>query len=126
MLGLLPEKEALSEVEKLPKNEYLKDSGVKLANEYAELAERRTVINRKRREDGGGDHRRRNGKVRRGDLKYATKHRIEAIQGSETQVVISIKKKNYAFSHQVIRLGKIHDAGKFIKRNKILGVRFVY
>ena len=38
ILGLLSKKKHLNKVEKLPVNKYLKDSGVKLANKYIELA----------------------------------------------------------------------------------------
>ena len=42
-----PKKKHLSRVEKLPQNQYLKDSGVKLANKYIELAEKKSLINKR-------------------------------------------------------------------------------
>lgn len=90
-----PKKKHLSKVEKLPKNQYLKDSGVKLANKYIELSDRKSVINKRAKTEVISIQNEME-KVEEAILAYAGKHEIETLQGSEMQVIIN-REKGYFF-----------------------------
>ena len=83
-----PKKKHLNKVEKLPVNKYLKDSGVKLANKYIELANKKSLINRHAKIDVEiiQDEME---KVEKAILNYADKHEIETLQGSDMLVTVN-------------------------------------
>ena len=90
-----PKKKHLFKIQKLPKNKYLNESGVKLANKYIKLAEQKSGINRQSRikalvvaEEME--------KVKQAILEYAKKHEIEALNGDGSLVAIN-KTKDYSF-----------------------------
>ena len=82
-------------MEKLPKNKYLKESGVKLANQYVALAKRRSEINKRAKTEVVVVQDEIE-KVEEAILNYAEKQGIEALQGSEMQVIIN-KERGYVF-----------------------------
>lgn len=90
-----PKKKHMFKVAKLPKNKYLKDSGIKLANEYVELAEKKSEINKTARTQSVLIQEEIQ-QVKEAILRYAKKHSVEALQGSEMQVAIN-QKRGYAF-----------------------------
>ncbi|OGH84432.1 MAG: hypothetical protein A2261_00830 [Candidatus Magasanikbacteria bacterium RIFOXYA2_FULL_44_8] len=90
-----PKKKHLSKMEKLPKNKYLKESGVKLANQYVALAKRRSEINKRAKTEVVVVQDEIE-KVEEAILNYAEKQGIEALQGSEMQVIIN-KERGYVF-----------------------------
>ena len=111
-----PKKKHLRKVETLPKNKYLKDGGVKLANKYSELADRRSVINRKAKTEAAIVEKEME-EVAEAILKYAAKHNIEALRGSKTQVVIN-KEKVYALPVKTLDLEKYTKLENLLKGTK--------
>jgi len=83
---LCPKRKHLFKVESLPANKYLKDSGVKLVNAYAELAARR----KKHRDEIVGIEDEME-KVEEAILKYAEREKVEVIRGSDHTLKISEK-----------------------------------
>lgn len=124
-----PKKKHLFKVAKLPKNKYLNDSGVKLSNKYIELAERKSEISRAARtqilliqEEME--------KVEEVILKYIRKHNVEALQGSESRVVINKTKsydfptrssdaENYAILEKILKNSKYWNAVSVINTTKL-------
>ena len=87
---LCPKRKHLYKVAELPVNEYLKDSGVKLVNTYAELTAKKRVHKDKMDEiDAELD------KVKEAVIKYAEKEKVEVIMGSDNKLKISEKQKVY-------------------------------
>jgi RecB family exonuclease len=124
-----PKKKHLFKVSKLPKNKYLNDSGVKLSNEYIELAEKKSKINKASRTQTLLIQEEME-KVEEAILKYAQKHNVEALQGSDSQVVInktsgyefptkSSNVKNYATLETILKDSKYWNAVSVINATKL-------
>ena len=124
-----PKKKHLFKVNKLPKNKYLNDSGVKLSNEYIELAEKKSKISKASRTQTLLIQEEME-KVEEAILKYAQKHNVEALQGSESQVVInkthsyefptkSSNVKNYAVMETILKNSKYWNAISAINATKL-------
>jgi len=111
-----PKKKHLNKVKNLPKNQYLKDSGVKLANKYIELAEKKSVINRQTKTEIMAIQEEME-KVEEAVLNYAEKHEIEALQGSEMQIVIN-REKGYIFPTKSSDLEKYEELENLLKETK--------
>jgi len=111
-----PKKKHLFQIKKLPKNEYLKDSGVKLANKYIELSERKSIINKKAKTEVESLQNEME-KVEEAILKYAEKHKIETVQGSEMQVIIN-KNKDYVFPTKSSDLERYEELENLLKETK--------
>lgn len=82
-----PKKKHLFKVEKLPKNKYLKDDGVKLAKTYIELSTKKSKINKNARTDIIVIEEEME-KVKEAILEYAKKHNVETLHGDSHLVVI--------------------------------------
>lgn len=89
-----PKKKHLFKVKELPKNEYLKDSGVKLAKKYIELSDRRSAINRQAKTEATLIEEE-IAKVEEAILKYGEQHGVETLNSGERVVAIN-KTVNYA------------------------------
>jgi len=111
-----PKKKHLYKVKELPKNKYLKDSGVKLANEYAELAEKRAAIN-KRAKNEVAEIQGEMDKMEEAILKYATDYEIEALQGSDVQVIIN-KEYGFAFPTKSVDSKKYEELELLLRGTK--------
>lgn len=83
-----PKKKHLFKVKELPENEYLKDSGVKLAKKYIELADKRSAINRQARAEAALIEEEMT-KVEAAILKYGEQHGADTLDGGERLVVIN-------------------------------------
>jgi putative RecB family exonuclease len=111
-----PKKKHLSKVEKLPRNQYLKDSGVKLANQYIELAEKKSSIN-KRAKTEASIVQNEIEKVAEAILSYANKHKVEVLQGNDMRVVVN-KEMNYVFPTKSSDLEKYEKLENLLKKTK--------
>lgn len=83
---LCPKRKHLFKVESLPANKYLKDSGVKLVNAYAELAAKR----KKHRDEIVGIEDEME-KIEEAILKYAEREKIEVMRGGDHTLKINEK-----------------------------------
>lgn len=124
-----PKKKHLFKVSKLPKNKYLNESGVKLSNEYIELAEKKSKISKASRTQTLLIQEEME-KVEEAILKYAQKHNVETLQGSELQVVInkthsyefptkSSNVKNYEVMEIILKNSKYWNAISAINSTKL-------
>jgi len=89
-----PKKKHFFKVKELPKNEYLKDSGVKLAKKYIELADQKSAINRQARTEAALIEAE-IAKVEEAILKYGEQHGVETLDSGERVVAIN-KTVDYA------------------------------
>lgn len=89
-----PKKKHLFKVKELPLNEYLKDSGVKLAKKYIELVDKRSAINRQARTEATLIEEEMI-KVEEAIIKYGEQHKLETLDSDERLVVIN-KTVDYA------------------------------
>lgn len=111
-----PEKKHLFKIEKLPRNEYLKDSGVKLANKYIELAKHKSEINKRAGTEVvaiEGEME----KVREAILKYAEGHKIQVLYTNDSMVVIN-KTKDYSFPTRSADLKRYNELENLLKETK--------
>ncbi len=90
-----PKKKHLFMLEKIPKNKYLKDSGVKLAVKYIDLANQKSEANRIAREVVVKINSEME-KVEDAILQYAKKHKSDVLHGGEYEVNIN-RSEGYAF-----------------------------
>jgi len=90
-----PKKKHLYQIASLPVNEYLEESGVKLAKKYIEFYQKRSVINKKAREEAVVVEREIN-KIEEAIFKYAKKNQLEVLSGGSHLVCVK-KNKDYAF-----------------------------
>jgi flagellar motor protein MotB len=111
-----PKKKHLFKVEKLPKNKYLKDSGVKLAKKYVELTQKRAEINKRARTENE-DIKQEMEKVEEAILEYSKKHKIDVLEGGDSLVVIN-KKKDYSFPTKTADLEKYEELENLLKISK--------
>ncbi len=85
---LCPKRKHLYKVEALPVNEYLKDSGVKLTNKFADLVAKKKGYQEKIKNiDEEID------KVKEAVIKYGEKEAVDVIRGSDYKLKISEKQK---------------------------------
>ena len=111
-----PKKKHLFKIKKLPKNEYLKESGIKLDDKYIELSEKKSKINKKAKtevEDIQNEIK----KVEEALLKYAEKNNIETVQGDKARVLIN-KKSVYIFPNKTSGLENYIKLEKLLKETK--------
>lgn len=111
-----PRKKHLFKTKKLSRNEYLKDNGVKLAQKYIDLAERKSRINKQTRTDVeliNEDME----KIEEAILKYAEKHKVEVLNYGELLVAIN-KKKDYSFPTKSSSLEKYEALESLLKKSK--------
>jgi len=90
-----PKKKHLYKVANLPVNEYLKESGVKLAKKYIEFYQKRSAINKKAREEAGIIEQEIS-KIEDAIFKYAENNELEVLDGGNHLVCIK-RNKDYAF-----------------------------
>lgn len=111
-----PKKKHLFRVEKLPKNEYLKDSGVKLAKKYIKLNEKRTKINKKAWTEAmviEGEME----KVKEAILKYSKKHNIDSLHGDSHLVIIN-RSDGYSFPTKSADMEKYEKFDNLLRETK--------
>ncbi|MBU2473095.1 PD-(D/E)XK nuclease family protein, partial [Patescibacteria group bacterium] len=111
-----PKKKHLYKTEQLPKNEYLKEDGIKLAKKYIELAEKRTDVNR--------DNRIRSEaitqemwKIEEAILIYAKKNNIEALNGGDKLVSIN-KKQDYDIPRKSYDLERYEELENLLQKTR--------
>jgi putative RecB family exonuclease len=107
-----PKKKHLHKVQELPLNEYLKDSGVKLAKKYIELADKRSAINRQARIEAVLIEEEMM-KVEEAILKYSKQHGVDSLDGGERIVAIT-KTLDYAIP------SKSGDSERYYQLEKLL------
>jgi len=111
-----PKKKHLFKVEKLTKNKYLKDSGVKLAKKYVGLSQQKSEIN-KWAQTKGNVVKEEMAKVEEAILAYAKKHKVEVLEGEESLVAIN-KKKEYSYPTKTGDLEKFEQLESLLKMGK--------
>jgi len=111
-----PKKKHLYKIAKLPKNKYLKDSGVKLAKEYIELVSKKSSINKQVKSEIM-EIEREMIKIEEAILKYAAKHKIEALQAGGSSVVIN-KSLNYSFPAKSTNKERYNELENLLKHSK--------
>ncbi|MBU0648549.1 PD-(D/E)XK nuclease family protein [Patescibacteria group bacterium] len=111
-----PKKKHLFKIKKLPKNKYLNDSGVKLANKYIELAKQRSLINKQAKTEATLVDVEKE-KVEQAILKYAKKHQVETLHGNDSRIVIN-KTTNYSFPARSVDLERYSKLENLLKETK--------
>lgn len=109
-------KKHLYKVEKMPKNKYLKDSGVKLALKYIELSEKRSKINKKARTEINIIEEEME-KVEEVILKYSKEHKVDSLHGDSHLVVIG-RFKNYSFPTKSADMEKYEKFENLLRETK--------
>jgi putative RecB family exonuclease len=111
-----PKKKHLFKVEKLPKNKYLKDSGVKLAKKYIELGQQKAEINKRVRTEVEVIKQEME-KIEEAILKYAEQHKVDVLEGGESLVAVN-KKKDYSFPTKTADIEKYNELENLLKKSK--------
>ena len=111
-----PKKKHLYKIEQLPKNEYLKEDGIKLAKKYIELAEKKTVANKDARirlEMITQEME----KIEEAILIYAKKNNMEALDGGDRLVAIN-KKQDYDIPRKSYDLERYEELENLLQKTK--------
>lgn len=111
-----PKKKHLFRLEKLPKNEYLKESGVKLANKYIALARKKSEINKQAKTEAAVIEEEME-KVEEAILRYAEKHQLETLQRENSLVAIN-KTKDYSFPTKTGSPERYGELESLLKKTK--------
>ena len=111
-----PKKKHLYKTEQLPKNEYLKEDGIKLAKKYIELAEKRTDVNRENRTRSEIITQEMK-KIEEAILIYAKKNNMEALDGGDRLVSIN-KKQDYDIPRKSYDLERYEELENLLQKTK--------
>jgi len=111
-----PKKKHLYKTEQLPKNEYLKEDGIKLAKKYIELAEKKTDVNKENRtrlEIVIQEMK----KIEEAILIYAKKNNMETLDGGDRLVLVN-KKQDYDIPRKSYDLERYEELENLLQKTK--------
>lgn len=111
-----PKKKHLFEIKELPKNKYLEEDGVKLANQYIKLAKQKTETNRKANTDVLLIEEEM-ANIEEAMLEYSKKNGVDTLYGEDLLVAIN-KSKNYSFPTKSGDLENFEKLEKLLKGTK--------